>query len=474
LENTIMFPDTPTGVYIVKETIPSNLLGLWNTTSIVCINGTGQSIGVSQIPDSKAGGNVTFTLEADDEVVCTFVNESLFPSRTQGFWKTHTNVTMNLFDNPPEQDSGAAVKFTNGTIIIGSLTSGKTIDNKQEIFGLYMASNSWQSDKKIGDKSDGTPRTAEEQTNIIMIHQLLTAKLNCGQFSCPLVIQNLINECDEAFASGNLTKMAEVQNPFNATSFGCTTSLDDYNNSGEVEWPFPPGATPSLSRDLATSEIDYSMSVSDLMLHEGETGISRWDMPFAMNATINVTKNVITDDGGNETPEDFAPYTIDGNPVSLNTLEPATGGTDGNHTVAEQLNENYTQSFSDECPGGIVSLVPEQTKDCIITNDDIAPTLKLVKMVNNTGGGTFTSGDWTLFANATTNSTRDQDVAGDEDTFYEVFSNDVYILTESITGDYSAGDWFCDGGSLDGADLTLGEGETDVTCSIENTFNIPP
>ena len=120
-----------------------------------------------------------------------------------------------------------------------------------------------------------------------------------------------------------------------------------------------------------------------------------------------------------------------------------------------------------------MSLVPEQTKDCIITNDDIAPTLKLVKTVNNTGGGTFTSGDWTLFANATTNSTRDQDVAGDEDTFYAVFSNDVYILTESITGDYLAGDWFCDGGSLDGDALTLDEGEM-VTCSIENTFNIPP
>jgi hypothetical protein len=66
------------------------------------------------------GGNVTVNLASDDEVTCTFINETEFPTRTQGFWKTHTQITTDLFNEPPEQDSAEVVGFTNGTIIIGS------------------------------------------------------------------------------------------------------------------------------------------------------------------------------------------------------------------------------------------------------------------------------------------------------------------------------------------------------------------
>jgi hypothetical protein len=397
LNNTETFT-LPTGTYTISEVFSGGLLNLWNTTNISCTALGNSVIGPQMIPDSKLGGNITVTLESDDDVVCTFVNESLAPSRTQGFWKTHTNVTIDLFNNPPEQDSAAAVGFTNRTMIIGNETSGKTIDNAQEIFGLYMSSNSWQSDKYEGKKSDGTPRTPEEQTNIIMLHQLITAKLNCGQFSCPAVIEDLINTCDEAFASGNLTAMMTAPNPLNSTRIGCTTALDDYNNSGETEYPFPPGATPSLSRELAESPIKYHDD--ELMLHQGETGISRWDMPFAMSANINVTKIVIKDDGGNETADDFGPYTVNGNEVYRNTTTPVSGGNNGVHQVAEQTDPNYVQTFEGDCDSsGMVTIFPEQNATCTITNDDIPPFLNLTKLVNNDDGGTATPSQFYLSAN---------------------------------------------------------------------------
>ena len=106
---------------------------------------------------------------------------------------------------------------------------------------------------------------------MVMIHQLLTAKLNCGQFSCNVDAINLINSCDEAFASGNVTEIQSINTTF--AGVGCTEELDWYNNSGEIEYPFPPGATPKWSKDLANEIIPLPDP------HNPDTGISRWDDP---------------------------------------------------------------------------------------------------------------------------------------------------------------------------------------------------
>jgi hypothetical protein len=102
-----------------------------------------------------------------------------------------------------------------------------------------------------------------------MIHQLLTAKLNCGQFSCTATAELLINTCDEAYATGNVTEIQMVDTIFPGS--GCTEELDYYNNSGEIDYPFPPGASPSLSRILANTIVDLPDA------HENKTGIERWD-----------------------------------------------------------------------------------------------------------------------------------------------------------------------------------------------------
>jgi predicted pyridoxine 5'-phosphate oxidase superfamily flavin-nucleotide-binding protein len=115
---------------------------------------------------------------------------------------------------------------------------------------------------------------------IVMIHQLLTAKLNCGQFSCTASAEALINTCDEAFATMDLATINSVDTGF--AGVGCTEELDWYNNSGEIEYPFPPGATPKDSRDLANMLVDDN---PDTYGHkaEGFTGISRWDDPTPTN-----------------------------------------------------------------------------------------------------------------------------------------------------------------------------------------------
>jgi hypothetical protein len=151
------------------------------------------------------------------------------------------------------------------------------IDNIKEVFGLYYSNNHWESDKWDTPKSDGTARSAYDQTMIVMIHQLLTAKLNCGQFSCTASAEALINTCDEAFATMDLATINSVDTGF--PGVGCTEELDYYNNSGEIEYPFPPGASPSASKTLANMYLENDDVHWDDLPNPPNTGISRWDDP---------------------------------------------------------------------------------------------------------------------------------------------------------------------------------------------------
>ncbi|MDX1520666.1 MAG: hypothetical protein R3264_03485 [Anaerolineae bacterium] len=108
---------------------------------------------------------------------------------------------------------------------------------------------------------------------------------------------------------------------------------------------------------------------------------------------------------------------------------------------------------------------------CTINNDDIAPTLKLVKIVDNGAnpGGTAIADDWTLSAAAgAPNDGRNFSSLGGSGTFVTVFANAGYDLSESGPAGYQVkSDWSCDGGTQVDSTITLGLDE-DVTCTIEN------
>ena len=71
---------------------------------------------------------------------------------------------------------------------------------------------------------------------------------------------------------------------------------------------------------------------------------------------------------------------------------------------------------------------------CTITNDDKAPTLKLVKEVTNDDGGSGVPDDWTLSATAASpDDGRNFSNAGGSGSFETVFSNTVYDLAEAST-----------------------------------------
>ena len=96
--------------------------------------------------------------------------------------------------------------------------------------------------------------------------------------------------------------------------------------------------------------------------------------------------------------------------------------------------------------------------------------LTLVKVVVNDDGGTADAGDWTLTADGPTPVTGTGDST---DVVDQTVDPGDYDLSESGgPPGYTAGDWICDGGTLDGTTLTLADGD-DVVCTITNDDDEP-
>lgn len=170
---------------------------------------------------------------------------------------------------------------------------------------------------------------------------------------------------------------------------------------------------------------------------------------------IIVDKTVVNDDGGEAEANDFL-LTVDGNAVSD---EEAYAVNPGEHTVSETNLDGYSAGvWGGDCDeNGDVTVAQGETATCTITNNDIAPGLTLHKTVTNDNGGDAEPSDFQAFIN-------DNPVDW-EDT--QVLDAGAYTLTESELSGYEAGDWECDGGSLDGNIVTIEVGET-VECTIVN------
>ena len=109
---------------------------------------------------------------------------------------------------------------------------------------------------------------------------------------------------------------------------------------------------------------------------------------------FTVNSNIINDNGGTLTDADF-PAFFDGSPVTYGS---SFGIDAGSYVVSEIAQPSiYAYSFSGDCDAfGNVTLQVGDVKQCTITNDDIAPTLTIIKQVDNSNGDNKTPDDFTL------------------------------------------------------------------------------
>jgi len=188
-------------------------------------------------------------------------------------------------------------------------------------------------------------------------------------------------------------------------------------------------------------------------------------------ASLILVKNVITDDGGTA---DASDWTLSAGDNDVTGSESGAEATDqaGVYALSESSLPGYTNTSitCDNTQGEVteVTIGIGDTVTCTFINDDVAPTLKLVKEVTNDNGGDAVADDWTLTATGNGGFSND----GGSGVFETVIAGVTYTLGESGPDGYSAGDWSCDGGTQNGAEITLGL-DDDVTCTIVNNDIAP-
>lgn len=200
----------------------------WEFGGISCVN---TADGTPYTGITINGQSVTVHIDPGANVTCTFTNNKLGPTRTLGFWQTHTAYTSLIFNSPDMQRFiGVNSAPDDHKGFITNILSAKS----SQLFGAYYSS--------IPKLSDGkTKRGSTDQARMILLQQLVTAKLNCAAFGCPTITQNLITKSDSDYHLGLAGFMLLDAN-----------ALDIYNNSGDTIIIGNPGnATPKTSQSYA-------------------------------------------------------------------------------------------------------------------------------------------------------------------------------------------------------------------------------
>lgn len=121
--------------------------------------------------------------------------------------------------------------------------------------------------------------------------------------------------------------------------------------------------------------------------------------PDVATSTLHIVKHVINDNGGTASSSDFsihlkfAGIDVSGSPFAgVESPGMSFIFATGTYAVSEDVVAGYASSFSGDCDsGGIVALIPNDNKTCIITNDDRATTTP-VEVIATTTPPIVTSG----------------------------------------------------------------------------------
>ena len=180
-----------------------------------------------------------------------------------------------------------------------------------------------------------------------------------------------------------------------------------------------------------------------------------------------VVKHVVNDDGGTGTaanftlqvddpgtdPPSFAGAESPGTPVTVDA---------GTYSVTEAAQTGYAVTYSADCKNTTIAF--GQTKTCTVTNNDIAPSLTVIKHVVNDNGGTKTAANFSLTVD---------DPGSNPAAFAGAESPGTTVAVDP--GAYSVSEGAHDGYAVSysaGCTGTLAVGET-ATCTVTNNDIAP-
>src|SRR3989338_1307472 len=207
--------------------------------------------------------------------------------------------------------------------------------------------------------------------------------------------------------------------------------------------------TDGVTLDLACRAVQ-SRHIPDYVCNDGEP----------RTATLTVNKVIITDNGGNETINSFQ-LSVVGTVVTDVTSGVANQFVEGSYVVTETGVSGYQATFSGDCnAAGQITLASGDSKTCTITNNDIAPSITLIKNVVNNSGGNAVPVQFIM---------RIDGNVVPQNTSVAVSANSVHAISEDAKVGYHfvsiTGNAKCPAAL--GGTATLDEGEV-ITCTITN------
>mgnify|MGYP000859424426 CR=1 FL=1 len=435
------------GTYTIKET------GGSKNFHIVSLNCTG-STGIT-IDDSVA----TVSLKSGEDVVCTYTN-----ARDLG-----TLIVKKVVIN----DNGGSLEAKDFSF---------QIDKGAEI--VFEADGQNEFTKYAGltyDIVELNPNTRGYTTTYDKCHDVLVPynqTVTCtitNNDNAPVLelAKSVVNDNGGTLSSTNWNLKADGPTPING-------------DGGVISGSTFQAGTYTLS-EIGKTDVDVSGYLAGDWSCDGGTLIgNEVVVPFQGNVKctivnddiapkLTLVKDPTNDNGGNAQPNDFL-LTIGGNAAVSGTAY--TLDANKAYAINETLLPGYefVSITGTGCPavlGGTVMLNEGDDITCTITNNDIAPTLTVIKNVVNDNGGSAVVEDFDISLDSSELTFETGVINGTTTTYTStqiVVSNHSYTLTEIDFTGYTGGTWSC----IDDSDeseitipFTLSEGQN-VTCTITN------
>ncbi|MEM7129200.1 MAG: SBBP repeat-containing protein, partial [Chloroflexota bacterium] len=460
INGTNPLPNGEIGIQLVCAGDPRNVI----ENNVIAFNG---GDGIRDVPDYR----FPVSLTADGHQSNLIRNNSIHSNSGLGInllpapFGFVDAVTAN---DPNDSDTGgnnlqnfpdlsSATSDASSTTIAGNLNSTPNLTFEVEFFASSSCDPSGYGE---GEVSIGTATIATDGSGNGAIAVTLPTSVPSGQFITATATDpdnntSEFSACVEVLPPPTLTVTKVVINDDGGTKvvadfplFVNSTSV----NSGDVNVLAVGAYTVS-----ETIDPDYGTTISGDCAADGTITLALGD---AKSCTITnddiaplltVTKVIINDDGGTKVVADFDLF-VDAASVSSGVQNSFAAGT---YIVNETTDPDYSTTFSGDCAtDGTITLALGDVKSCTITNDDIAPSLTVTKIVINDNGGTKVIADFPLFVNGTLVN------SGELNTF----AVGVYTVSETIDPGYGAtisGDCAADG------TITLALGDV-KSCTITN------
>lgn len=381
------------------------------------------------------GGSIT--LDEGDDITCTFTNDDIAPKLT--LVKTVTN------------DNGGNAQPNDFNLTIGGAAT---------LSGVAMPVQA------------NTPYALNE-TQLTGQYAFVSIT---GDKRCPAILGSTISLNEGEDVTCTITN-DDIQPKLTVTKFvtndnGGTKQVSDFSLFVDAT-PVTSGVQNGFNAAtyiVSETNIDgYAAVISGDCAIDGSITLQPGDVKSCVitnndvTAHLKLTKHVTKDNGGNDVAGDWTLTATGTTPLQgAGTAESDVDA--GTYTLSENGPSGYTPSAW-SCTGGNLkgdelTLGVGESASCEITNDDVAPTITLTKVVNTNYGGTAGVNDFGLTIGGTA-------VYSGET--LNVAANTPIALNEAGLPKYNfvsiTGDEKCPA-ALNGT-VTLGEGET-LSCTITN------